>query len=175
MKIALPFTVLAVVLAGVSGCDGDSGGGGSASVTDIIVESGTIAPGAGSVVRVEFSFSSDDVFDDDDNVALAVQLPATVRFLVGSAEIQRAIEDNDVAPQVQSCADGSTVLVFDLDEDDLADASNPGGNADAILTLTVTGAVSGGPNSIFAGADENTITADCTGIDAEASDLIIVS
>ena len=145
-----------LVLAGCNG-SGSSGSG----VDSLAVEPGVLAPGQASVVTVKFSFSSDDVFDEDEDVRVVVQLPSQVRYRPGSSEITRVLDDHSVDPvHVGSCGDGSSFIEYNFNEFDLDDASNPSGDADAELTFTVD-AVLTGSATIRGAADNNGVAYAC--------------
>lgn len=157
--------VLGIVLSGalLAGCgdDNDDESDGGAVTTSITLDPSVLGLADATIAAVQFSFSSDDVFDDDRNVALAVLLPSSLRYRNGSSEIQRPIDDRNVEPQVTFCADGSTLLVYDLDEDDLFDAENPGGNADAELRFTADAQAMAGTFSMSTVAANDSLPVAC--------------
>lgn len=145
-----------------AGCgdDNDNESDGGVLVTRLNIDNSLIPLGEATIARIGFSFSSDDVFDDDRNVLIAVQLPFTVQYLVGSAEIQRPIDDHQIDPSITVCPDGSSFLAFDFNEGDLADAENPDGNTDAELTLTVD-TLATGTGEVTAAAAADSILTSC--------------
>ena len=115
-------------------------------------------------MSVEFTFDRENVFDDSDSVDVVVKIPNEVSYREGTAEVDEDVGgDNDVSPEITLCADGSSFLRFNLDENDLKDAENPEGDADARLTLTIDSV--GGPGSfvIEGRADENSAPFGCVG------------
>jgi hypothetical protein len=90
------------------------------------------------VMAVDFSFSSNALMSEGDNVIVAVKLPKSVGLEEGTSEIDGLFSDRKVSPQTKSCsATGDLYLVFDMDWSDLAGAANPDGDADARLTMTL--------------------------------------
>ena len=86
----------------------------------------------------KFSFSSDDVFNDNNIVSVVLQIPKELSFRLGTGEIQSRIgKDNEVGAVITNCPNGEQYLLFELDDNDLSGASNPSGDADAELTVTV--------------------------------------
>lgn len=108
-----------------------------------------------TVLQVDFTFSSDGVFDDGENVVLAVKLPDGILYVEGSAELDTIFGDDGIGAQVSFCSTGETFLVFDMDNFDLNDLENPEGNADGRLTLTVQGLAPIPISAIEARADDN--------------------
>ncbi len=161
LRLIITLALVSVVaVTGGCGDDDDDEFDGTTVVTGVAIDNSVLIHPESTVARVEFSFSSDDVFDDDQNVLLAVQLPSIVRYHEGSAELQRAIDDHQIDPLVESCGDGSSFLIFNFDEGDLIDADNPGGNADAELTLTID-SFARGTSSITAAGGLDTIFRSC--------------
>lgn len=154
----LSATVLSALL--MTSCGGGDGGD-SVEVTQISVDRSFLTVGDRSVINVEFSFSSDDVFNHDRTAYVVVKLPREVSFQLGSAEIQRPFDDNRVSPQINTCSDGTTYLSFAFDDRDLIDARNPGGDGDAQVNFTVR-ANSRGSGVIISGeASESPIATRC--------------
>lgn len=132
--------LLSTTALAMSGCggSGDSGGG---TIDSMTLEQSVIAVGGATVIDVDFSYDAGNVFDNDARVILHVLLPAGVGFRSGSAEVD-TVGGNDISASanVTNCASsGETLVTFDLDEDELLGALNPGGDADATLTFTVDG------------------------------------
>ena len=120
------------------GCGSDSNSSTvTARILSFLFEQDTIAVGESTVVRSQFSFDAGNVFSDDQPVYLLFRLPPQVAFRTGSAEVQRPVVDDKVNPQIDLCPNGDFFLSFRLDEDDLAAASNPSGDADAELAFTI--------------------------------------
>ena len=134
-----------------------------AGVDDIDVDDSTIHAGGSTIVRVNFSYSASDVFENNERIVVVVRLPPELRYREGTAEIQTTFgSDDEVDPQGGICSDsGETFLVFDLDDRDLSDAENPGGDADAQLSLTVDALVPGGNVVIDATARERSVAFSC--------------
>lgn len=152
------------LLAGLSACgsDDDDEDDGGSRVTSVNLDDNPISLGGETVLYTEFSFSSDDIFDDDQNVFVVVKLPNTVRYKAGTTEIDRPTgEDHGVDPRVTSCPNGETFLAFDLDEDDLASAANPDGDADARLNMVLVGTQLSLAATIEAAARNNNILYGC--------------
>ena len=133
-----------VVLMGTSiGCDNDDNDNNNdasdSTVVEVAVEDSIISVGQASVVRVNFSFDGDEVLQHGQNVALVVHLPNGVVFLPESGDLDVPVGDDDaVGAEVVTCPAGDSYVVFNLDGGDLDVVENPGGNADARLTFTVT-------------------------------------
>ena len=128
--------VFLTILATLISCGGNSE---RTEVEDISIGNGNLTLGAKTVVGVEFSFDDYQVFNSADNIFLSVRLPNGVDFDAGSAEIQGAFGDEDIEPDVRVCDNGQTILIFDLDDNDLDRASDPSGEADAKVNFSVVG------------------------------------
>ena len=164
--------VSAVMLAGC-GSDNDIESDGSSNVVRVLADPSTLALNQGSIIRAEFSFASDDVFDDNQDVVLVVNLPATVRYRAGTAEIKRPIDDRSVIPEVISCGDGHSLLRFRFDESELTDAENPSGDADAVLSFTVDAVARGNVTVVSAQARNNALGASCDSVGEPQSSALI--
>jgi hypothetical protein len=127
----------------------------------VSLDESVLTVGASTVAGVKFTFSSDDVFDDDRNVVVSVRLPDELAYRIGTAEIKQPIDDREVEPAIETCGDGTSFLIFDLDEDDLAAAENPDGDADAELRFTVDAVAIGTGDSVLASAHNDAIIAGC--------------
>ncbi len=117
-------------------------GDGDEDVTEVVrlsVDDSLIGVEEDVVVRAGISFSRDDVFRDNDEINLIVRLPQEVFFIRGTSEVQGSFDDEDIGAQIFSCPDGETVLVFELDENDLRFADNPSGDSDAEISFTIGG------------------------------------
>ena len=135
LRFGLLLLAVLFIFTGCSSSDDDESV--SAVVTNFEVNDSTLSVGEGSVASVEFSFSSNAVFDDDKNLVITLRLPSSLRLREGTSEID-GVRDESVGAQITNCpATGEQFLVFDLDRFDLEEASNPNGDADARLTLTV--------------------------------------
>lgn len=151
---------LALAMTGCGDDDDDEDGGGfndPASVVNLTIDKGILARGEQAVVTVETTFDAENIFDDGSNLVIVVRLPNGVVYVGETSEIDTIVDDRGVGAQVTTCAGtGETFLLYDLDENDLDSAENPGGDADMRLTLTVQGAATTGPVTIDAAAEENT-------------------
>ncbi len=146
--------VLCLFAAGCGDDDDDESDGGARAV-EISADTNPVPLNGASIISVNFSFSSDDVFDDDRNVALVVFVPQEFSYREGTAEIDRPIgDDRGVSPQIFPCSGGGAYLLFDLDEDDLIEAENPDGNGDAKLKFTVD-AIASSANALFEATARN--------------------
>ena len=147
----------------LTACNSDNDNSGiSARIVEFFLDDNTIAIGESTVLRTRFTFSADRVFDDGEHVMIVIRLPQEVGFRVGSAELQRPISDRDVGAQITNCPDtGEQFLLFDLDDNDLLTVTNPDGEADAELSLTVD-ALTATPSTIIQGiAQNNTVLFSC--------------
>lgn len=139
----------AFCITGLTNCGG-SHNDDPVDVKEISAEDSALTVAQKTVVKVDFSFSADRVFNHDNTAYIVLQLPANLTFQRNSAEIQRPFDDNRVSPQVTVCSDGTTYLAFNFDDRDLVDATNPSGDADARVNFTVN-AVSSGNDVIISG------------------------
>jgi hypothetical protein len=138
-------------------------------VKEISAQDSALTVAQKTVVKVDFSFSADRVFDHDKTAYIVLQLPANLTFQRNSAEIQRLFDDNRVSPQVTDCSDGTTYLAFNFDDRDLVDATNPSGDADARVNFTVNAVSSGGDIIISGEGSEDPIDTVCgRSLDEEA-------
>ena len=151
-NLFLSFALLISV--GCGGDDDDLGSRSAARVIDIEVDDASLVLGQGTVVRTNFSFDYQSVFSDGTNVVVVVKLGDGLRYRSDTAEIQGSgDDDNALGPQITRCLDGTTFLVFDMDEHDLDDASNPDGGAGAQLSLTVDAVGAVGQTAVGGRAD----------------------
>ncbi len=150
------------LLAGCGGDDDDSFVGFPIQVTKMDLGDETLRVGDGTVLFTEFSFDFDDIFFFGDHVALAVRLPNGVAYRSGTAEIDGAGGDIRVTPRVVSCGSGVQFLEFDLDADALDGASDPGGDSDAQLKLTVDAVSNVGNVSLEARAERDRVLFSCS-------------
>lgn len=160
----------------LNGCGGDDNNG-SVNVTEVSTNPGVVRSGNQSVVTVRFSYEANQLFDDNERVLLTVQLPSGVTYKAGSAEIDRPLDDDSVSPEgIITCPDGSSFVSFDFDRQDLALATNPGGNADGRLTFT--GITSGGATNVLinASASADGVEFSCqNGMEPEATGALNIS
>lgn len=160
----------------LSACSGDSDDDTDARVREISIGAQIIAVGEQRGVDLEFDFSSESIFSDDDSVAIVVLLPAGVSYVDGSGEVDGNFDDEDVNPQQTRCEDGSSILFFDLDDNDLGDAKDPSGGADGRLEFDIIGTDAVGEVNLEARADYNQSSASCAlGIIPQASTVIAVA
>lgn len=175
MRRNTPLTVaLSLSLAALAGCGGndeDDDVGTNANVIEISASPSTLVPGEASILSTLFSFSSSDVFDENDDVELVVELPPQLVFRPGTAEIKRPIDDMDVNPEAEvQCPGGRSFLRFTFDRSDLIDAINPSGDADAELRLTVDSLPPSGATVVAAAASDDRVPFSCdTGVPAQAT------
>lgn len=156
---------LFVSVAGAIGCTGDNNlyEGGVTKVLEIDAEDSSVGVGGGVVVRLNFSYDRNEVFQDNGEVNLIIKLPRQLSYLNNSAEIDEpGSRDKDTDPQVRRCSTGETYLSFVLDESDLEDAEVPVEGGDAILKLTVVGESPGKAVAIEAAADDGPVIFGCT-------------
>ncbi len=153
----------AVALLGCTNDDEDNNSNSTTKITEIDADDSTIVLGEGTVVRFNFLFDEEDIFDDDGQVELVVKLPNQLTYQTGSAEIDgfSAQDDEGVTPEIVRCDGGVTYLVFDLDSYDLDEASPPSDDADAQLTMTINGRLLGDNITIEARADEGSVSYGC--------------
>ena len=137
---ALPFFSLLFCLTAMSGCDTSSNSDAfDAEVTKLEVDKNVIDLGDGTVVTAGFTFDTDSVFRDGENVIMVVQLPAGLSYRHGTAEIDDEIGDQDIDPEVIECPSGESYLSFNMNDNDLDDLNDPSGEAIGNLMFTVDG------------------------------------
>lgn len=134
--------IIACAGLGVAGCGGDGNDddddfGEVAAVVDVGVDDGNIRVGDATISRVGFTFSPDEVFNDRRTVVIVVAVGPGLRYREGTAEIQGDGGDEQIGARVSRCGDGTSFLEFEVDDDDLDFADDPGGDADAELTFTL--------------------------------------
>jgi hypothetical protein len=144
-QVVLRAVWVALLTIGLGSCSGDDEDDDpdffdDAEVVDLSLEDSTIEVNEATILAVEFSFDFSRVFDDDENVVIVVRLPEGIEFRDGTSEIDGIDGDEEVGAQIVRCSGSDeTFLIFDMDRFDLDDASNPPGDADAVLTLTIEG------------------------------------
>ncbi len=173
------FFALSLGLASLSGCGGndeDDDIGTNANVVEVTASPGTVLAGEASIISTKFSFSSSDVFDDGDDIEVVIELPPQLVYRPGTAEIKRPIDDADVNPSAElQCPDGTSFVKFTLDESDLVDANNPGGDADAELRLTVDSFPPTGVTIVAAAASDDIVPFSCgVGVPAQSTATLTV-
>ncbi len=160
LKLLVSVLAAGMIFTGCGSDDDDENDAGS-NVVRMSSDTNPVARGGAAIVSVDFSFSSDDVFDDDQNVAVVVFVPSELTYRGGTAEIDRPIgDDRGVEPQIFPCANGS-FLLFDLDEDDLIEADNPGGDADATVKFTLDAITASGAAVVQSAANNNGVPFTC--------------
>jgi hypothetical protein len=158
------FLLLALIVCSVS-CGKNSvfGNGRNSNVVEIGSDDGVIRVGESTVIRVDFEYSFNEVFDDGENVIVLVRLGAELRLREGTSEIQGNFGDESVGAQVTNCDTGEQYLLFDLDDNDLSGAEDPFGEGDAELSFTVDAVVEN-PNAVIdALATNNSVFFECGG------------
>lgn len=171
------FVALSLGVAALTGCGGndeDDDVGTNANVVEIAASPSTLVAGEASIISTKFSFSSSDVFDENDDIEVVVELPPQLLFRPGTAEIKRPIDDMDINPAAEvQCPGGTSFLRFSLGRSDLVDANNPGGDADAELRFTVDSLPPTGATLIAAAASDDTVPFSCaSGVPAQATGSI---
>lgn len=139
---------VAFMLVSIAGCsssdDDDENGFLSASIVDMSVDDDVISVGDKTVMTLDFTYSADAVFEDEMNVVVVIRLPDSLQVVEGTSELEGNFSDEEVGPEQVGCNDsGDTLVLFDLDENDLRSAANPSGDADARLKLTLRGVRAG--------------------------------
>lgn len=149
----------------------------STEVVDLFADDESLNNGESTVLRARFSFSDDDVFNDDNIVAVVFQIPNELRFRLGTAEIQASIgDDNDIGAQITDCPGGEQYLLFELDDNDLIDAEDPSGEAKAELTLTLDSANTSVGALVQAFASRDSAFFGCGLVfDGEDSEVIVIN
>jgi len=165
MKIRTFNILLLGLLAAVTlnACGGNDDGNSHESARVVSLDSDTNPVGAsGAIISVNVSFSSDEVFDNGENVVVVLHLPPQLALRGGTAEIDSTTgEDRDVGAQGLNCGAEGIYYLFDLDSDDLALADNPSGDADAKLKFTVDRVSAAGAVTIAGIARNNSVSFAC--------------
>ena len=170
----LSFILLGFSLLSLNACSDWFDDDTDAEVRSLTINNVVIRIGEKGEIDVDFRFSEDDVFNDNEDVVIAISLPMGVQYLVGSAEIDGFFSDEDVDPFISTCDDGSSILFFDFDEDDLSDLDDPSGSSDARLEFEVIGVAADEAGVIEAQADYNSVSAFC-GAPLQAQESILIS
>ena len=129
---------LLVLAASIGGC-GSNDEDTDALIREMNFNDSVISRGDGSVLKVDVQFSRDRIFNEDDELVIVLELPESLEYRRGSAEVQAPFEDEDVGANEVLCPSGVSYLEIELDEDDLFSAEDPDGKADARVTLTLDG------------------------------------
>ena len=155
-----------MVFALLSGCGSQNEDSGSlnAEVVKMTLKDNLIRTGEKTVMAVDFTFSANALSSEGEHVIVAVKLPPEVRYEEGTSEIDGIFADRKVSPQYKGCAQtGELFLIFDLDWSDLIGASNPDGDGDARLTMTLSGQQSISVTTIESKAQSNFLSVSCDG------------
>lgn len=144
-----------------------------AEVKSITIGDSMIPRGEKRGIVLNLRYSEDDVFDDNDDVVVALVLPTELIYTEDSANIEGVFDDEGLNPIRIFCDDGSTLLIFNIDEDDLRGAQEPS-SADARLRLEVTAVSLTSGANIEARADYNSTVAIC-GIPITAQASLVIS
>lgn len=171
------FVQSAVALAALAiGCSGgnDHESGGGARVTKLEADNQILNVGGSAIVRLGLSYSSHAVFDDGENVIVDVRLPRSLALRAGTVDIKRPIDDRSVEPRSFTCGDGTTLFELDLDGNDLADADNPSGDADAEIRFTVDATSAAEDGIIAAVAQDGSPAGSCSSFPQQATAPIVV-
>lgn len=147
MRLFLQFitvTVSALAAVAVQGCTGDNNNNDSGNTTEVreIDPASVVIPyGQSVVVRFNFAFDEEDVFENDQQVQVIVQLPRGLTFDIGSGQISgyTSQEKEGVTPDYVRCDNGVVYLVFNLNASDLDNAAPPSSDTDAQLTTSIEG------------------------------------
>jgi hypothetical protein len=104
-------------------------------------------------------------------------LPAGTSYEDRSAEVDSRGNDDDVNPEgIERCSDGSTVVTFDLDSNDLSNVDDPAGDADGTLKLSVQGTRAIGAATVEGRAGYDFTAGSCAeGVIPEAAAVLSVT
>ncbi|MCB0346412.1 MAG: hypothetical protein KDD66_14935 [Bdellovibrionales bacterium] len=180
MKLSLQlFAAIIGLVVCTAGCSSDDNDFVNADVVRINLSDSTIAVGEGSVVAVEFSFSSNAVFSNEKTLYLVIRLDSSLMLREGTSEIDgfTSSADKSVGAQITECPEsGETILLYALDRFDLDEADNPSGDADARLNFTIDGIAADSEAIISARADDENLMQSCeTSLVPEAVTSLIVA
>ena len=132
-----------------------------AAITDVNATQNPIQHGHEAKVNVGFSFASKPIFHGEQNVEVVAQLPSSVRYRTGTADLKRPADDREITPQEVLCTDGSSYLIFDLSPVELVDTKNLKGKSDGEIQFTVDGVSPDGPVLVSAAASQDILPATC--------------
>ncbi len=155
---------LLFVLSGAIGCSQDNEyfGDGTTEVVEISSEDSTIPDGGATILKFNFSYDQNSVFNDNGEINLVVRLPRQLTYRDNSAEIDGpGSRDKDEDPVVRRCANGQSYLAFTFNKNDLDEAQPPSDGADAQLKMTVDAVAPGQYVPVEARADEDTVLYSC--------------
>ena len=138
-RLAGPFfALLSVVICGCGG-GGDDDEAVDAVITQMGFDDPSVSVGDGSVLNVNFDFSTSRIFRSGDEVAVLLELPPSLRYRDSSAESHRDGGETNVSVNEVTCPSGYTYLQIYLGSFDLPGSSKPNGTAEGDLTLTLDG------------------------------------
>jgi hypothetical protein len=139
--VAISLSILGAVAAQGCTSDNNDDSGNTTEVREIDPASVIIPYGQAVVVRFNFAFDEEDVFQSTQQVQVVVQLPRGLTFQTGSGEISgyTSTEGQGVTPDYVRCNDGIVYLVFNLNSGDLDNAAPPSSDTDAQLQTTIEG------------------------------------
>ena len=139
--VAISLSILGAVAAQGCTSDNNDDSGNTTEVREIDPASVIIPYGQAVVVRFNFAFDEEYVFQSTQQVQVVVQLPRGLTFQTGSGEISgyTSTEGQGVTPDYVRCNDGIVYLVFNLNSGDLDNAAPPSSDTDAQLQTTIEG------------------------------------
>jgi hypothetical protein len=139
--VAISLSILGAVAAQGCTSDDNDDSGNTTEVREIDPASVIIPFGQAVVVRFNFAFDEEDIFQSTQQVQVVVQLPRGLTFQTGSGEISgyTSTEGQGVTPDYVRCNDGIVYLVFNLNSGDLDNAAPPSSDTDAQLQTTIEG------------------------------------
>ena len=139
--VAISLSILGAVAAQGCTSDNNDDSGNTTEVREIDPASVIIPYGQAVVVRFNFAFDEEDIFQSTQQVQVVVQLPRGLTFQTGSGEISgyTSTEGQGVTPDYVRCNDGIVYLVFNLNSGDLDNAAPPSSDTDAQLQTTIEG------------------------------------
>lgn len=176
MRRSLSLLASVVYLLAVGCTDStNTDGSGVTQVVSIESDQDQIAVGEESVFYIDFDFDENEVYFEGGAVNLVVRLPAALSYLMYSAEVNEyGSADNSVDPYIVRCGNGSSYLVFSLDDNDLDEAYSPN-DAEAQLKMTLVGRRPGYQVMVQATADDGLVQFGCEEeFVADESEAVIV-
>lgn len=147
----------------VHGCGGGSSSAGKAAeIKSLSADDSSVVVGDDIDLLVDFSYSTDTVVHDNHNVTLIVRVPSGLQYQDRTARIDEIGGTDNVAPTIELCPNGDTILTFDLGQRVLANALDPGGAADGRLIMALLGTAAGVVSvDAVAGYDFEAVTGSC--------------
>ncbi|MFN8391755.1 MAG: hypothetical protein U0136_15810 [Bdellovibrionota bacterium] len=140
------------------------------AVTSVSLNQGIVPVGDAAIVSAKLSLNERD---DAPHVFVSMQLPPIVRYATSSAIVTGAPQHHRVEPQLSSCADGRTILVFALDSSQLI-RSGSDGERERELRFTIDGFTPGAPSSLNAAATSSYDVVSCEQFDSQSSAIVSV-